>query len=147
MININDIEKIMQIADKFDFSHFELHQDDRKIVIEKNRLSETAINEPSKVEAKVFESKEETALNEENVEKEYIKASFAGTFYSRKEKDGPTFVNLYDDVKNDTVVGLLEVMKLFNDVEAGAQGTIVAILVKDGDFVEYGQLLFEIKTK
>ena len=133
MINIDDIEKIIKVVDKFHFSHFEFQQENSKIVIENNGISKTVINEPSKVEAKVFESKAETALNEEieeeNVEKEYIKASFAGTFYSRKEKDGPAFVNIYDDV------------------EAGVQGTIVAILVKDGDFVEYGQPLFEIKTK
>ena len=151
MINIDDIEKIVQVVDKFNFSHFEFQQENSKIVIENNGISKTVINEPSKVEAKVFESKAETALNEEieeeNVEKEYIKASFAGTFYSRKEKGGPTFVNLYDYVENDTVVGLLEVMKLFNDVEAGVQGTIIDILVKDGDFVEYGQPLFEIKSK
>ena len=133
MINIDDIEKIIQVVDKFNFSHFEFQQENSKIVIENKGISKTVINEPSKVEAKVFESKAETALNEEieeeNVEKEYIKASFAGTFYSRKEKDGPAFVNIYDDV------------------EAGVQGTIVAILVKDGDFVEYGQPLFEIKIK
>ena len=146
MINIDDIEKIMKIADKFDFSHFELQQDNSKIVVEKNKLSETTIKEPFKVEAKAEKALNEE-VKEENAEKEYIKASFAGTFYSRKEKDGPTFVNLYDDVENDTVVGLLEVMKLFNDVEAGIQGTIIDILVKDGDFVEYGQPLFEIKSK
>ncbi|WP_254637424.1 acetyl-CoA carboxylase biotin carboxyl carrier protein [Clostridium beijerinckii] len=42
---------------------------------------------------------------------------------------------------------MIEVMKLFNEVEAGVQGTIVDILVKDGEFVEYGQPLFEIKSK
>ena len=38
-------------------------------------------------------------------------------------------------------------MKLFNEIEAGADGTIIDVLVKDGDFVEYGQPLFEIKSK
>jgi len=151
MINIDDIEKIMQVVDKFDFSHFEFQQENSKIVIDNNRISKTVINEPSKVETKVFEAKVEKTLNEEveeeTVEKEYIKAVFAGTFYSGKEQGGPTFINLYDEVEYDTVVGLVEVMKLFNEVEAGVQGTIIDILVKDGDFVEYGQPLFEIKSK
>ena len=73
--------------------------------MDKNRLSETAINGISKIETKVFEPKVEKAINEEveeeNLEKEYIKASFAGTFYSGKEEGGSTFVNLYDDVEND----------------------------------------------
>ena len=151
MINIDDIEKIMQVVDKFDFSHFEFQQENSKIVIDNNGISKTVINEPSKVETKVFEPKAEKTLNEEveeeTVEKEYIKAVFAGTFYSGKEQGGPTFINLYDEVEYDTVVGLVEVMKLFNEVEAGVQGTIIDILVKDGDFVEYGQPLFEIKSK
>ncbi|MEQ8198492.1 MAG: biotin/lipoyl-containing protein [Clostridiaceae bacterium] len=154
MININDIEKIMEAVDKFDFSHFEFQQEDSKIVIDRNTVQKTVSNESSKIETKVPEDqiektiKEDTAKTEQiNVNKEYIKASFAGTFYSAKEQGGPTFVKLYDEVEYDTVVGLIEVMKLFNELEAGVQGTIVDVLVKDGDFVEYGQPLFEIKSK
>ncbi|MEQ8155048.1 MAG: acetyl-CoA carboxylase biotin carboxyl carrier protein subunit [Clostridiaceae bacterium] len=154
MININDIEKIMEAVDKFDFSRFEFQQEDSKIVIDRNTVQKTVSNESSKIETRVPEDeiektiKEDTAKTEEiNVNKEYIKASFAGTFYSAKEQGGPTFVKLYDEVQYDTVVGLIEVMKLFNELEAGVQGTIVDVLVKDGDFVEYGQPLFEIKSK
>lgn len=154
MININDIEKILEVVDKFDVSHFEFQQDNSKIVVEKNPKNNIAAIEPSKVETKIIGndakktiSEEAFASQEQNVKKEYIKASFAGTFYSAKEQGGPTFVKLYDEVEYDTVVGLIEVMKLFNEIEAGIQGTIVDVLVKDGEFVEYGQPLFEIKSK
>ena len=154
MINIDDIEKIIQVVDKFNFSHFEFQQENSKIIIENNEISKTVINESSKAETKAFDSKAEKAINEEveeineeNVEKKYIKAAFTGTFYSVKEQGGPSFVKLYDEVECDTVVGLLEVMKLFNEIESGVQGTIIDILVKDGEFVEYGQPLFEIKSK
>ncbi|HEY5523906.1 MAG TPA: biotin/lipoyl-containing protein [Clostridium sp.] len=151
MINIEDIEKIIQVVDKFNVSHFEFQQENSKIIIDNNKISEVSINEISKIGTKVLEPKAEKAPNEEveeeTTEKQYIKASFAGTFYSGKEEGGPSFVNLYEDVENDTVVGLLEVMKLFNEIEAGVQGTIIDILVKHGEFVEYGQPLFEIKSK
>lgn len=154
MINIDDIEKIIQVVDKFDFSHFEFQQDKSKIIIDKNRIPETKINEPNKVETKGFNSEIEKNINkeaeyikEENVEKEYIKAAFPGTFYGSKEKSEETFVSLNDEVQCDTLVGLIEAMKLFNEIEAGVQGTIVDALVKDGDFVEYGQPLFEIIVK
>lgn len=153
MININDIEKIMEVVDKFDVSHFEFQQEDSKITIEKNPKSNT-ISQSSNIETKILESDVEKSLSEDvvepedkNVKKEYIKAAFAGTFYSAKEQGGPTFVKLYDEIEYDTVVGLIEVMKLFNEIEAGVQGTIIDVLVKDGDFVEYGQPLFEIKSK
>lgn len=154
MININDIEKIMEVVDRFDVSHFEFQQEDSKIIIEKNPKTNVKTSESSKIETKIIEndvekpSAEDAAEPEEkSVKKEYINAAFAGTFYSAKEQGGPTFVKLYDEVEYDTVVGLIEVMKLFNEIEAGAEGTIIDVLVKDGDFVEYGQPLFEIKSK
>lgn len=152
MINIEDIEKIIQVVDKFNVSHFEFQQEDSKIVIDNNKISETAIDENSNVEANICDTKvEKDSINKEveagTTEKQYIKASFPGTFYSGKEEGGPSFVNIHEDVEDDTVVGLVEVMKLFNEIEAGAKGTIINVLVKHGEFVEYGQPLFEIKGK
>jgi acetyl-CoA carboxylase biotin carboxyl carrier protein len=148
MININDIEKIMQVVDKFDVSHFEFQQGKSKVIIDKNSAGESVINKSYEKDinpkSEIVSSKKEDA-KEISEEKEYIKAAFAGTFYSVKEQGGPAFVNLNDPVESDTVVCLVEVMKLFNELEAGVEGTIVDILVKDGDFVEYGQPLFEIK--
>ena len=151
MITIDDIEKIMNIVDKFDISHFEFHQEKSKVIIDKNKKYKPTINETYEevINPKVERSSNEKDdfSKEKHVEKIYIKAAFAGIFYSVKEKDAPAFVKLYDEVEEGTVVGLIEVMKLFNEVEAGVQGTIVNVLVKDGDFVEYGQPLFEIKGK
>ena len=151
MININDIEKIMQVVDKFDVSHFEFQQGESKVIIDKNSEGESVINKSYEKEIKprseIVSSKKEEDAKEISEEKEYIKAAFAGTFYSVKEQGGSAFVDLNDPVKPDTVVCLIEVMKLFNELEAGVEGTMVNILVKDGDFVEYGQPLFEIKMK
>lgn len=148
MINIDDIEKIMQVVDKFEVSHFEFHQGKSKVIIDKKSTVESAINKSYekdiKSKSEIDPSKKEDA-KEISEEKEYIKAAFAGTFYSVKEQGGLAFVSINDKVKADTVVCLIEVMKLFNELEAGVEGTIVDILVKDGEFVEYGQPLFEIK--
>ena len=149
MIKIDDIEKIIEVVNKYNFSRFEFEQDKSKIIIEKNEAPKTESNEPFKFETKSFESKIEKVqdFKEEIIEKEYIKAAFPGNFYCSKEQGEKAFVNLYDEVQCDTVVGLIEAMKLFNEIEAGANGTITDVLVKDGDFVEYGQPLFEIRSK
>jgi acetyl-CoA carboxylase biotin carboxyl carrier protein len=148
MINIEDIEKIMDVVDKFQVSHFEFHKGKSKVIIDKNLAEESVINKSNekdiKPKSEIVSSKKEEG-QEISEEKEYIKAAFAGTFYSVKEQGGLAFVCINDKVKSDTVVCLIEVMKLFNELEAGVEGTIVNILVKDGDFVEYGQPLFEIK--
>ena len=149
MIKIDDIEKIIEVVNKYNFSRFEFEQDKSKIIIEKNGAPKTENNESLKFETKSFESKIEKVqdFKEEIIEKEYIKAAFPGNFYCSKEQGEKAFVNLYDEVQCDTVVGLIEAMKLFNEIEAGANGTIIDVLVKDGDFVEYGQPLFEIRSK
>ena len=149
MIKIDDIEKIIEVVNKYNFSRFEFEQDKSKIIIEKSESLKTENNESLKFETKSFESKIEKVqdFKEEIIEKEYIKAAFPGNFYCSKEQGEKAFVNLYDEVQCDSIVGLIEAMKLFNEIEAGANGTITDVLVKDGDFVEYGQPLFEIKSK
>lgn len=158
MIEIKDLEKIIKIVDKYNVSHFEFEHENSKVIIGNYGISKKtvykAIEDEIKSDNKISllsdleenaDKMEAESINETKVEKEYIKANFAGTFYSKRESDGPAFVNLNDEVKANTVVGLLEVMKLFNEVESGIEGTVVDILVKDGEFVEYGQPLFEIE--
>ena len=149
MIKIDDIEKIIEVVNKYNFSRFEFEQDKSKIIIEKSESLKTENNESLKFETKSFESKIEKVqdFKEEIIEKEYIKAAFPGNFYCSKEQGEKAFVNLYDEVQCDSIVGLIEAMKLFNEIESGVNGTIIDILVKDGDFVEYGQPLFEIRSK
>jgi len=74
----------------------------------------------------------------------YITSEAVGTFYSRPKPDKPAFVNVGDKVNNDTIVCLIEAMKLFNEVPAGLSGTIAEVLVKDGDPVDHGMPLFRI---
>jgi acetyl-CoA carboxylase biotin carboxyl carrier protein len=71
-----------------------------------------------------------------------IKSPMIGTFYRKPSPDKPAFVNVGDDVNKDTVVCMIEAMKLFNEIEAEMTGKIVKVLVDDGDPVEYDQPLF-----
>lgn len=71
-----------------------------------------------------------------------IKSPMIGTFYRKPSPDKPSFVNVGDDVAKDTVVCMIEAMKLFNEIEAEITGKIVKMLVDDGSPVEYDQPLF-----
>ena len=139
MIDTDDLTKIMELLKQQEFSHFEFERGDSKIVIDREKLIHKAAHE------NVNDNEGEIALERKQDEKIYIKSSLAGTFYRGKEEGKEAFIKLHDIVKEDTVVGLIEVMKLFNEIEAGISGEIVDILVEDGEFVEYGQPLFEIK--
>ncbi len=70
-----------------------------------------------------------------------------GTFYQAPNPDSPAYVKVGDKVGNETIVCIVEAMKLFNEIEAEVQGEIVEVLVKDGELVEYGQPLFLVKAE
>ncbi len=71
-----------------------------------------------------------------------IKSPMIGTFYRKSSPDKPTFVNVGDDVSDNTVVCIIEAMKLFNEIESEISGKIVKVLVDDGSPVEFDQPLF-----
>jgi len=74
-----------------------------------------------------------------------INAPTVGTFYNRPTPDDEPFVTVGATVKPDTVVCLIEAMKVFNQITAEKSGRIVEVLVENGDAVEFGQPLFRIE--
>jgi acetyl-CoA carboxylase biotin carboxyl carrier protein len=73
-----------------------------------------------------------------------VTSPFVGTFYRKPNPDSPVYVAINDKVEKGQVLCIVEAMKLMNEIEADASGTVIAILVEDGAPVEYGQPLFKI---
>ena len=74
-----------------------------------------------------------------------IKAPLVGTFYAAPSEGAEPFVSVGDKVKKGQVIGIVEAMKLMNEVESEYDGTVAAILVENGEMVEYGQPLMVIQ--
>ena len=74
-----------------------------------------------------------------------IKSETVGTFYSQAKPGEPPFVKLGDRVTPTKVVGLVEVMKTYNEIQAGCSGVIVEALVENGKYVEFNQVLFRVE--
>ena len=75
-----------------------------------------------------------------------IQSPMVGVFYRSSTPEAPYLVNIGDEVEVGQTVGLIEAMKVFNEVPAEISGKIVAILVLNGDPVEYNQPLFRVDT-
>lgn len=75
-----------------------------------------------------------------------LRSPMLGVFYRCPEPGAPPFVEVGKSVRAQDNVGIIEVMKLFNQVQAGADGRIVEILVEDAAMVEHGQLLMIIEA-
>lgn len=76
-----------------------------------------------------------------------IKSPMIGTFYRSSSPDSPFFVNIGDEVKKEqTVVCIIEAMKLFNEIESSVTGRIAKILVENATPVEFDQVLFLVEA-
>ena len=74
-----------------------------------------------------------------------IKSPMVGTFYTAANPDSDPYVGIGSDVGDDSVVCIIEAMKVFNEIRAETSGTIAKILVQNGQVVEYNQPLFLVK--
>ena len=74
-----------------------------------------------------------------------IKSPMVGTFYAAPDPDSPAYVKVGDVVGPETVVCIVEAMKVFNEIPAEVSGKIAAVLVENGAPVEYGQPLFKVE--
>jgi acetyl-CoA carboxylase biotin carboxyl carrier protein len=74
-----------------------------------------------------------------------INSPTVGTFYSAATPEDSPFVSVGTKVSAETVVCIVEAMKVFNQIPAEVSGTVVAVLVKNGDSVEFGQPLFRVR--
>ena len=75
----------------------------------------------------------------------YIKSPMVGTFYRAASPESKSFADVGSKVVENTVVCIIEAMKIMNEIQAEAKGTVVEVLVENGQPVEYGQRLFKLK--
>ena len=170
MLKVQEIRELIRLIDQSSIEEFVYEHDGAKIHMKKPGVNvpvemvvrqpvvehvapvpkqeQVAPQAPVQTAAPVTEIKQEEkpkqeALNTDNLHK--ITSPMVGTFYAAPSPDAAPYVKVGDKVKTDTVVCIVEAMKLFNEIEAEVNGEIVEILVKNGQLVEYGQPLFLVK--
>lgn len=99
--------------------------------------------EENNTEEKENKAEEKKNKTEENLRE--IKSPMVGTFYASSSPKEKPYVKLGDKVKKGDVLGIIEAMKLMNEIESDMDGEIAEICVKNEDPVEYGTVLFKIK--
>ncbi len=141
-MQIEEIIKLIETVSKNNVDSLNYATDSEKIVIKKNKTKFVA----GEVQAvPVTQSVNFEATNTEDAAVaagHTITSPLVGTFYSSPSPDAPSFVNVGDRVKKGQVIGIIEAMKLMNELESDFDGVIKEILVKDETVVEFGQPLF-----
>jgi acetyl-CoA carboxylase biotin carboxyl carrier protein len=171
MLKIHELREIIKLLDQSSIQEFELENEGTKVTIKKGNVepqvtfvqakpvevtapavvqASTAVAEPQPVPAakapEVTEPAPKVSIEEES-QLHKIVSPMVGTFYSKPEPGAPAYVKAGDKVKPDSIVCILEAMKLFNEIEAEVSGEIVKVLVSEGQLVEYGQPLFLVKPE
>lgn len=89
---------------------------------------------------------EDSAAPVEEAGISFIKSPMVGTFYRAPSPESPSFTDVGQKVGAESVVCIIEAMKVMNEIQSELSGTITEVLVENGEAVEYGQPLFKVKT-
>ncbi|MGG3560968.1 acetyl-CoA carboxylase biotin carboxyl carrier protein [Neobacillus rhizosphaerae] len=167
MLKVQEIRELIKLVDQSSIDEFVYENEGSKIQMKKNAAAvvttvqpvlqaapapvQTA-SAPVVAPAAVAETKQETpkveATNQADTSNLHkITSPMVGTFYASPTPDADVYVKAGDKVSKDSIVCIVEAMKLFNEIEAEVNGEIVEILVKNGQLVEYGQPLFLVKPE
>lgn len=132
------IIRLIETVSASSLSEFEYQEGDVRLVLKAEKQVVTAA---AAAPAAVPASDEETAVVDDGT---LIKSPLVGTFYSAPSEDAQAFVQAGDTVKKGQVIGIIETMKLMNEIECDRDGVIAEILIENEQVVEYGQPLFRI---
>jgi acetyl-CoA carboxylase biotin carboxyl carrier protein len=154
-MDLEFIERVVRLVEDAEIGELELEQEGLRIVVRKSAAGAAAMppmmmppmypypNLPAAAPTAPEAASAAKPVDDPSVE--IIKAPMVGTFYRAPSPDSPPFVEVGKVVQTSTVVCILEAMKVMNEIKAGISGTVVEILVENGQPVEFGQPLFKIK--
>jgi acetyl-CoA carboxylase biotin carboxyl carrier protein len=141
-----DIEEILRLIDSSDFQHVRLQLGDTKL--EWHRRSTTSAETQQMVdETDAAPKPEVTKPHVVDDGSRPIPAPMLGVFWQSPRPGDPPFVKVGDRIRPETLIGIIEVMKLMNTVPAGVAGIVTEISVSNGKGVEFGQTLIRVRTE
>lgn len=149
--SIKKLEEIIDLMKTNDLIEVEIVDGHNKILIKRphsaaHTVIQTPVAAPVQVPAQQPPAPEPASTPVEKTDDLIeINSPIVGTFYSAANPDSKPYVNVGDKVTPDTIVCIIEAMKVMNEIKAETTGTIVDILCKTGQAVEFGHTLFRVK--
>ncbi|AQW83824.1 acetyl-CoA carboxylase, biotin carboxyl carrier protein [Campylobacter pinnipediorum subsp. pinnipediorum] len=140
-----DIEHIIELFEKKDINKIRIKEGDFEIELEKQTealekpVTPAASPAPTPINVQVVNEKPATTA------KNTLNSPMVGTFYSAPSPGASSFVKVGQKVRKGEVIGIIEAMKIMNDIEAEYDCQISEILVADGQPVEFGMALFAVE--
>jgi acetyl-CoA carboxylase biotin carboxyl carrier protein len=143
--DLERLRELMEMMEKHDVTRVSLRHGSERWNVSRGPQDVVQMVPAAHVPAPVAAAAEPTAEPAEVESGLFIKSPTVGTFYSAPNPDDPPFVTVGKKIQADTVVCIVEAMKVFNQISAEIDGTIAEILVNNGDPVEFGQSLYRVQ--
>ncbi|MEE1312218.1 MAG: acetyl-CoA carboxylase biotin carboxyl carrier protein [Lachnospiraceae bacterium] len=141
-MEVKDMMDLIKAVSTANIEEFKYEEDDCKILIKKPQVvAATAATVPVNTAPVVTGNFEEEPV----IDGKEVVAPLVGTFYAAPSEGAEPFVQVGDTVKKGQTIGIVEAMKLMNEVESEYDGVVTAILVENEQMVEYGQPLIVVK--
>ena len=147
VFDVNKVRELIELMEEHDLNEVDLKQSDQRIRLRRGGemtvappVARAAAPAPAPAAAPAAAAAAPAASDDHDL----ILSPTIGTYYSRPKPDAKDFVKVGDKVTPDTIVCLVEAMKMFNEIPAGVSGTIVEILVNSEDAVHVDMPLFRI---
>lgn len=152
-MELKDIKAVIDLMKKNDLSVFEMEKDGFKLKLQKGAGDQTIFAAPavaptapppsappatSPGPASAPETEKKAALKE-------ILSPMVGTFYRAGSPESPSFVDVGKEVTEESVVCIIEAMKVMNEIKAEIKGVIAEVVAENGKPVQFGQVLFRVK--
>ena len=152
-MEIKEIVELIKAVSDHGLTEFELEQGSTKLAMKRDLQVVTVTEagktpmyaEDSMVYTKSAEEQRHVQPEEKMLTGNIISCPLVGTFYTSPAPDADSFVKVGDRVKKGQVVGIVEAMKLMNEIESEYDGIVEEILVNNEDTVEYGQPLIVVR--
>jgi len=147
-MDIDEVRELIRLMVENDLAELDITEGENKIKLKRGASGEVvpvAMTAPVPVAAPAPAAAAEPAVAEPTEEYLDITSPMVGTYYSAPSPDEPDFVSVGDRVSADTVVCIVEAMKVMNEIKAEIAGEIVEVCVENAQPIEYGQVLFKVK--
>ena len=154
-MELKDIKAIIDLMRKNDLSVFEMEKDGFRLKLQKGATEQTVYAAPVLPQMIAAPAHPGTAASGEAAPAapsapaaaatREITSPMVGTFYRAASPESPTFVEVGREVNEDTVVCIIEAMKVMNEIKAETSGVIAEVVAENGKPVQFGQALFKIR--
>lgn len=146
-MELSEIIKLIHVVSESNLDVFHYSTQDSNLILEKKDhfISKPYVTQETAPTCELVGTLNDEMIHFHENEEVLIKSPIVGTFYASKSEDGHPFIQIGDCIKKGQVIGIIEAMKLMNEIQSDCDGIVTEIYVENQQIVEYNQKLISVR--